>query len=131
MFSHFFTSRVPSSSSQQIQQIPRSSTDSLTIRVTTTVHITSDTPQPPPPPPHTPPTAYFSQIRSQNDMMIDFFGGRRSTSKNPPPYSSRENPPSYPGHPDHEPATLARYMFLYGFCALIINKSTSSSTHPS
>ncbi|EGN94701.1 hypothetical protein SERLA73DRAFT_61889 [Serpula lacrymans var. lacrymans S7.3] len=56
-------------------------------------------------------------------MLHEIFGGRpldevRASELAPPPYSKEgdyERLPSYPGHPDDEPATLARYLFIYGF----------------
>ena len=72
-----------------------------------------------------PPAAYYSPVQLQDSMMSDFFGGRTSTVRSRdsqaflPPYSTHSDSevlPAYPGHPRDEPATLARYMFIYGFC---------------
>jgi hypothetical protein len=101
-----------------------SSADSVAVRVTRTVEGETNASNAPTSV-TLPPVAHVSpSVRLQDDMMIDFFGGRRahqsrsSSQSNPPPYSPREDVdtlPAYPGQPDEEPVTLARYMFLYGF----------------
>ena len=72
-----------------------------------------------------PPAAYYSPVQLQDSMMSEFLGGRPGTARSRdslaflPPYSPRSDSevlPAYPGHPRDEPSTLARYMFIYGFC---------------
>jgi hypothetical protein len=62
----------------------------------------------------TPLPAVPSPIYAQYDALGQFFGEHPPV---PPPYEERyvEPLPRYPGHPDDEPPTLARYMFKYGF----------------
>lgn len=76
---------------------------------------------------------YRSSVQLQSDMMASFFGdpvqreqpvasSPANAREIPPSYASstethsKETLPCYPGHPDDEPHSLARFMFIYGFC---------------
>jgi len=65
--------------------------------------------------PIVPPAAYHSAQQVQADQLADFFGdSRKSRTRDVlPPYPSDGDLPTY--DTNAEPATLARFMFIYGF----------------
>ncbi|KAI0944288.1 hypothetical protein AcW1_002036 [Taiwanofungus camphoratus] len=66
-----------------------------------------------------PPAAYRSLLQYQEDLIIEFFGGRPAPRDDPPPSyqqtTNEEQLPAYPGDSGAEPVTLAKYLFSYGF----------------
>jgi hypothetical protein len=73
--------------------------------------------------PITPPAAYHSPLQVQADQIADFFGAPRKSRTRavlPPSYSS-DGDSQFPLHETKaEPGTLARFMFIYGFSALLL-----------
>lgn len=75
-----------------------------------------------------PPRAHYSTMQLQDDMFAEFFGAKpnraRALERHIPLPCSREGEcekrPAYAACPcpgaDDEPVTLARYLFVYGFC---------------
>jgi hypothetical protein len=70
-------------------------------------------------------------MQLQDDRLTEFFGGKPHRARalqrhTPPPYSCKgdfEKPPTAGPYPsaDDEPITLARYLFVYGFCTSVVS----------
>lgn len=71
-----------------------------------------------------PPAAYRSLLQYQEDLIIEFFGGRPAPRDDPPPSyqqtTNEEQLPAYPGDSGAEPVTLAKYLFNYGFSEIML-----------
>lgn len=117
-----YTSRFPSSAVPQVQHMSDGSHQVHSVSLSSgrsSESCASDTPI------AAPPVAYYSPLQAQQDQLADFFGARRSSRSRqvvPPPYSSSvDSVGKLPTYEDTaaEPPTLARFMFLYGFCTCI------------